>query len=199
MHRPVIAFAPGDNPDELKGSGRSIEGIHMRDLLARVDSLAPNLIEKFGGHAMAAGLSLKKSKFNTFQKVAEQAITEMTEGFNWQQQLLTDGQLQAEDFTQQFAEQLKELTPWGQAFPEPVFEGEFEIVEARQVGDSHVKMKLKPTSGNLASGQILDAICFAYLRDHSKLPSGIVKAIYRLDINEFRGDKSLQLMVQELL
>jgi len=108
--------------------------------------------------------------------------------------LLTDGELEVGEFNQEFAEKLKSLTPWGQAFPEPVFEGQFEVIDARQVGDCHVKMKLQSSD----MSQAVDAICFGYLRDHQDLPSGTVQAIYRLDINEFRGDKSLQLIVQEM-
>lgn len=199
VHRPVVAFAPSEesseNVDELKGSCRSIEGIHIRDLLARVDALNPGLISKFGGHAMAAGLTIKVQKLEAFQKALEAVADEFTKGFSWDRVILTDGQLQAADYTQSFAEQLKQISPWGQAFPEPVFEGEFKVIDAREVGDGHLKMQVQP----LASTQIIDAICFGYLSDGADFPQDVIYMIYRLDINEFRGKRSLQFMVDRIV
>jgi len=193
-NRPVIAMAPGDVEGELKGSARSVEGVHVRDLLARVDALHPNLMSKFGGHAMAAGLSIAKSKVGEFEIVIAEVIKEMTREHNWDQVLLSDGQLAETEFDLSFAEQIRQITPWGQAFPEPMFDGEFEVVDARVVGDTHAKLKLKPHK----SQQVLDAICFGYLDSHASLPEGTIRAVYKLDVNEFRDRKNLQLMIKHI-
>lgn len=194
-NRPVIAMAPGDVDGELKGSARSVEGIHIRDLLARVDALHPNLMTKFGGHAMAAGLSIEKSKVREFENAVAAVTKEMTREHSWDQILLSDGELAAIEFDLGFAEQIRQITPWGQAFPEPMFDGEFEVIDACVVGDTHAKLKLKSRN----SQQVLDAICFGYLDNHANLPEGTIRAVYKLDVNEFRDRKNLQLVIRHIV
>ena len=192
--RPVIAMAPGDNDGEWKGSARSVEGVHIRDLFARLDALHSGLMSKFGGHAMAAGFSLQVENKAKFEVALLEVAEQFTADHDWSHVLWTDGQLQSDEFTMELAEQLRQSTPWGQGFPEPVFDGEFEVLEARIVGDTHAKLRLKPVDGTVS----LDAICFGYLDSHERLPEGQVRIAYRLDVNEFRDRLNLQLMVQSL-
>lgn len=191
-NRPVVALAPDDGENEWKGSARSVDGVHIRDLLARLDALHPGLMTKFGGHAMAAGLSVKASKLDKFKQALAQTAEEFTKGKDWSQVLWTDGSLQADEFTMELAELLRQSTPWGQGFPEPLFDGDFEVIESKVVGDSHAKLRLRPAEGN----QVIDGICFGYLDTHEALPTGLVRAAYRLDVNEFRERLNLQLMIQ---
>ncbi len=197
VKRPVVALAPADidQPQgEWKGSLRSVEGVHIRDVLARIDTLNPGLIMKFGGHAMAAGLSIEFQNINAFTITFDQVLREMTEGFNWQQTLLSDGELADHEYTIEVAEQLRYSTPWGSQFPAPLFDSYFQVIDARIVGDSHAKMVLRQRD----SDDTYDAICFGYLRDHEHLPSGIIHAAFKLDINHYKGMKRLQLMVNHI-
>ena len=191
-NRPVLALAPSDTEGEYKGSARSVEGIHIRDVFARLEATHPNLMDKFGGHAMAAGLSIDGKKIPEFKRALESVVKEMTEGHDWEQVLLSDGELDSQEFNMEFAEQIRQLSPWGQGFPEPLFDGYFEVIDARVVGDTHAKLKLRPLVGD----QHIDAICFGYLSSHDSLPQGEIRAAYRLDVNEFRERKNLQLMIQ---
>ena len=175
-NRPVFALAPDDTNTQLKGSGRSVEGVHIRDVLARVDALHPGLIPKFGGHAMAAGLSIDKANLQKFKLALTTVVKEMTSNHSWERVLLSDGQLSDLEFDLSFAEQIKQITPWGQAFPEPLFDGHFEVVDARIVGETHAKLKLRPIEGQ----QVLDAICFGYLDQHAELPKGQIRVAYQL-------------------
>lgn len=193
-HRPVVALAPGDKEGEWKGSARSVEGVHIRDVLARLDAVHPDLMGKFGGHAMAAGLSLSEQKLSEFQTALLAIAQEMTAGKDWSQVLWTDGELAATDFSIETSDLLRQLTPWGQAFPEPVFEGDFIVLESRLVGDIHAKLKLQPVGATKG----IDAICFGYLNDHAELPVDQVRVVYRLDVNEFRERQSLQLIIQHI-
>jgi len=192
--RPVIAMAPGDNEGEWKGSSRSVEGVHIRDLLARLDALHPGLMTKFGGHAMAAGFSLQEQNRAKFEVALLEVAEQMTAGHDWSHVLWTDGALQADEFTMELAEQLRQSTPWGQGFPEPVFDGVFEVLEARVVGETHAKLRLRPIDSNVS----IDGICFGYLDSHEALPEGEIRAAYRLDVNEFRDRLTLQLMIQTI-
>ncbi|MGB9097634.1 single-stranded-DNA-specific exonuclease RecJ [Erwinia sp.] len=194
FHRPVIAFAPsGDGT--LKGSGRSIAGLHMRDALERLDTLHPGLIIKFGGHAMAAGLSLEEAKFDEFRQkfgdlVGEWLDAEALQGVVW-----SDGELMAQELTLTTAELLREAGPWGQAFPEPQFDGKFKLIQQRLVGERHLKVMIEPLGG----GPLLDGIAFNI--DTALWPDPSVKQVelaYKLDINEFRGNRSVQLIIDHL-
>jgi single-stranded-DNA-specific exonuclease len=192
--RPVVALAPGDNDGEWKGSARSLEGIHIRDVFARLATLHPGLMKKFGGHAMAAGLSIDGSKLEEFQFALVDVMDQSTQGRDWSQTIWTDGELTVDEFNIELADQVRLLTPWGQGFLEPLFDGYFDVIDARAVGEIHAKLKLQPRG----STQHIDAICFSYLSTHADLPSGEVRAVYKLDVNEFRGQTNLQLMVQHI-
>ncbi|WP_380180364.1 single-stranded-DNA-specific exonuclease RecJ [Kalamiella sp. sgz302252] len=194
FHRPVIAFAPaGDGT--LKGSGRSITGLHMRDALERLDTLYPGLIIKFGGHAMAAGLSLEADKFDEFRQRFGELIGDWLSEESLQGVVWSDGQLMAQELTLPTAELLREAGPWGQAFPEPQFDGKFKLIQQRLVGERHLKVMLEPLGG----GPLLDGIAFNI--DTALWPDNSVKQVelaYKLDINEFRGNRSVQLIIEHL-
>ncbi|MBH2895668.1 single-stranded-DNA-specific exonuclease RecJ [Serratia ureilytica] len=194
FHRPVIAFAPaGDGI--LKGSGRSVPGLHMRDALERLDMLNPGLMMKFGGHAMAAGLSLEEAKFDEFRQrfgelVGEWLDPAMLEGVIW-----SDGELAMQELSLATAELLREGGPWGQAFPEPTFDGKFRILQQRLVGEKHLKLMVEPLGG----GPLLDGIAFNV--DTTLWPDSSVREVelaYKLDVNEFRGNRNVQLLIQHL-
>ena len=192
-HRPVIAFAQ-DQEGILKGSARSIEGLHMRDVLERIHSQHSDMILKFGGHAMAAGLSIKESFFPEFQKIFNQTVQDWLNEDQLQGVIWTDGELQANEFSIETAEVIKSGGPWGQAFPEPVFDGEFKIFEQRAIGQNqnHLKMLVEPKNG----GPLLDAIAFNIdTRYYPDLSIKQAKFAYKLEINEFRGNRNLQLLV----
>ena len=194
LNRPVIALAPGDAEGEWKGSARSVEGIHIRDLLARVDAIRPGLMTKFGGHAMAAGMSVKTNKLSEFIKVVTEVSNQFTQGHDWSRVIWTDGALSAQDFNLELADQLRQCSPWGQAFPEPLFDGEFEVVDTKIVGLTHLKIRVRPVN----SQQMIDGICFGYLEKTDELPVGKIRMAYKLDVNEFRDRLSLQLMIQHI-
>lgn len=194
FHRPVIAFAPaGDGI--LKGSGRSVPGLHMRDALERLDMLNPGLMMKFGGHAMAAGLSLEEARFDEFRQrfgelVGEWLDPAMLEGVIW-----SDGELAMQELSLTTAELLREGGPWGQAFPEPTFDGKFRILQQRLVGEKHLKLTVEPLGG----GPLLDGIAFNV--DTTLWPDSSVREVelaYKLDVNEFRGNRNVQLLIQHL-
>lgn len=190
-HRPVIAFARVGE-DELKGSARSIPGVHIRDALDLLAKRYPQLLSKFGGHAMAAGMSIKESHYDAFRLAFDAIITEWVTPEQLEATLLTDGPLAPEDFSLSFAEQVRLSGPWGQMFPEPCFDGVFDILQQRIVGEKHLKLMVREPS----SGLLLDAICFFV--DLDKWPNhkaAKARLVYKLDINEFRGQRNLQLMV----
>lgn len=192
-HRPTVIFAGGEN-GEIKGSCRSIEGLHMRDLLEGLNTAYPHLINKFGGHAMAAGLSIDEQHFNEFKTVFEQAVGAQLSEESKRCIVLTDGELPTDCFTMEFAQLLKQSGPWGQQFPEPIFEHTFEVIQQRIVGEKHLKLVLKHQSGRL-----VDAIAFGInIKEWPDTEAHFVKVAYQLDINEFRGKFSLQLIVREL-
>lgn len=190
-HRPVIAFAPGEN-GELKGSARSIPGLHMRDALAHIATRYPDLISKFGGHAMAAGVSLPASEFERFQVAFTDEINSQLTAKDLAVCLETDGPLQGSDFSLELAQLLREAGPWGHHFPEPVFDGRFRLLQQRLVGERHLKLVVMDPE----SGVHLDAIQFN--TDLNSWPDTQVQQVtlvYRLDVNEFRGQQSVQLMI----
>ena len=191
FHRPVIAFAQ-DQAGILKGSARSIPGLHIRDVLERVYSQHPDLILKFGGHAMAAGLSIQESRFDDFRQIFNQTVSELLAEDQLQGTIWTDGELNANLLNLATAETLRQGGPWGQAFPEPVFDGEFKILQQRLVGEKHLKMMVEPKLG----GPLLDAIAFNVdTRYYPDLSVKTARFAYKLDINEFRGNRSVQLLV----
>ncbi len=194
FNRPVIAFAPaGDGT--LKGSGRSIAGLHLRDALERLDTLFPGLMIKFGGHAMAAGLSLETAKYDEFRQRFAALIDEWLDGEALQGVIWSDGELHAQEFSLHTAEMLREAGPWGQAFPEPVFDGTFKLLQQRLVGERHLKVMIEPLGG----GPLLDGIAFNV--DTTLWPDSSVRQVqlaYKLDINEYRGNRSVQLIIDHI-
>lgn len=194
FHRPVIAFAPaGDGT--LKGSGRSIQGLHMRDALERLDTLYPGMMIKFGGHAMAAGLSLEEARFDEFQQRFGELVTEWLDPALLQGEVVSDGPLAAADMTMEIAQMLRDAGPWGQMFPEPLFDGRFRLLQQRLVGERHLKVMVEPVGG----GPLLDGIAFNV--DTACWPDNGVREVelaYKLDINEFRGNRSLQLIIDNI-
>ncbi|TDG13576.1 single-stranded-DNA-specific exonuclease RecJ [Seongchinamella unica] len=194
LHRPVIAFADGDR-GEIKGSARSIKGIHIRDILDAVATRHPGMILKFGGHAMAAGLSIPVAAYDEFSRAFVAEVERHAEDVHLQAVVESDGALATEEFQLQLADELRFAGPWGQHFPEPVFDGVFDIIHQRLVGGKHLKLVLSAPD----SGQALDAIAFNV--DLDRWPDQSVSQVeiaYRLDVNEFRGNRSLQLMVEYL-
>jgi single-stranded-DNA-specific exonuclease len=188
----VIAFARTDD-GTLKGSGRSIEGVHIRDVLDSVAKRHPNLIEKFGGHAMAAGLSLLEKDFKDFSIAFDEALSAVISEDLLHKELVTDGELLDEDFSVRTAELLNEGGPWGQGFPEPLFDGVFDIIEQRLVGERHLKLSLRRPEGK----RVINAIAFnvdtkAWPNHHCTQ----VKIVYRLDINEYQTLKNIQLLIE---
>ncbi|EAN1266525.1 single-stranded-DNA-specific exonuclease RecJ [Salmonella enterica] len=194
FHRPVIAFAPaGDGM--LKGSGRSIQGLHMRDALERLDTLYPDLMIKFGGHAMAAGLSLEEYKFEQFQQRFGELVTEWLDPALLQGEVISDGPLSAAEMSMEVAQLLRDAGPWGQMFPEPLFDGRFRLLQQRLVGERHLKVMVEPVGG----GPLLDGIAFNI--DTTCWPDNGVREVelaYKLDINEFRGNRSLQIIIDDI-
>lgn len=192
FNRPTVVFAPG-HEDEIKGSCRSIAGLHIRDTLALIDAKHPGLILKFGGHAMAAGLTIKRQDQAQFAKLFEDSVAAQISEADLQHALLTDGELAPNDFNLELASTLREGGPWGQAFPEPVFDGVFKILEQRIVGDKHLKLRLG------SNAQVLDAISFFV--DTAIWPNHRcqqVRVVFRLDVNEYKGHRNVQLLVDYL-
>lgn len=203
FHRPVLAFADAhdvageiepalDTELELKGSARSISGLHIRDLLDTIATRHPELIQKFGGHAMAAGLSIKKSDYEAFKSAFETTIAEQLSESDLDAIIYSDGSIAADEMSLQTAAALRLAGPWGQQFPEPVFDDVFKIVNWRIVGDKHLKLTLQ--SGD--DPQAIDAIAFNHTGDDLPAASDSIRAVYRLDVNEFRGVRKLQLIIE---
>ncbi len=192
-HRPTIIFAQGDE-GELKGSGRSIEGVHLRDVLERINTQTPELIVKFGGHAMAAGMTIKAAHFERFKAEFDAHIQAVLTEEAKESVVLTDGALPSQCYSLDFATLLKQAGPWGQQFPEPVFSDEFELLQQRIVGERHLKLVVREKSG-----QVLDAIAFNVdLKRWPNYDASHAELAFSLDINEFRGKFNLQLMVHAL-
>lgn len=190
--RPVIAFAQV-SPDEIKGSARSVPGLNIRDAIAAVDKDNPGLITKFGGHAMAAGLSMKPEAFKLFQKAFTQEVSNHLDLSQCEGVLFTDGPLKAHELSLETASLLQQAGPWGQLFPEPCFDNVFEILEQRIVGQNHLKLSLIHPEG----GEVINAIAFNI--DLKRWPNHRAKkarVVYKLDINYYQGKSSLQLMVE---
>ncbi|PHN56855.1 single-stranded-DNA-specific exonuclease RecJ [Pseudomonas viridiflava] len=190
-HRPTIAFASAGE-GVLKGSARSVPGFHIRDALDAVAAAHPHLISKFGGHAMAAGLSLPEENFPAFAEAFDQEVRRQLDEQDLTGRLLSDGSLAVEEFHLELARALRNAGPWGQHFPEPLFHGVFQLVEQRVVGERHLKMVLKTECGSVK----LDGIAFGVDRDIWPNPNiRWVELAYKLDLNEFRGNETVQLMV----
>jgi single-stranded-DNA-specific exonuclease len=195
FHRPVIAFAEGDG-GELKGSARSIPGLHIRDTLDAVAAANPGLVSKFGGHAMAAGLSLEPSHLENFRQAFERQVRRQLADEDLVEVVAIDGSLASDELTMDHARALREGGPWGQHFPEPVFRGRFVIVQKRVLSNKHLKMTLSPEDQPDA---LVDAIAFNLPAEQLDAEASRLEVLYRLDVNAWRGRESLQLLIERIL
>lgn len=193
FHRPAIVFATDEDGEHIKGSARSIEGIHIRDAIENVAEQFPHLVSHFGGHAAAAGLTIKKQHFDEFKQHFVQLIQSMDESL-FQATLWTDGILPTEALNLDTVHLLQNLTPWGQKFPSPIFEGQFQVLDYRWLKEIHLKLRLA-----LENGQVVDAIAFNAADKFSFDPmQSSVHLVYELEQNSFNGQVSLQLRVLHL-
>ncbi len=190
-HRPVIAFADGGG-GMLKGSARSVPGLHIRDLLDRIASQHTGLLDRFGGHAMAAGLSLQEALFPKFKSVFEEEVERLLDSSALSGILLTDGELQAHELDLELAQQLRYAGPWGQGFPEPLFDGKFQVIQQRVVGEHHLKLRLAQPG----SARTVEAIAFRQA-GLGTVPDR-VHLVYRLDVNQYQGLTQPQLIVESI-
>lgn len=189
-HRPTICFTEADE-HTIKGSARSVPGVHIRDVLDEVAARNPGLLAKFGGHAMAAGLSLARADFEAFAQAFDDAVYRAVDGAELKGEIVSDGPLQPDEFTLELAYTLREAGPWGQHFPEPVFDGQFTVLSLRILADKHLKLSLAHPAGR----EPLDAIAFNVPGEWlSGLPAS-VRLAFKLAINEFRGERKLQLLI----
>jgi single-stranded-DNA-specific exonuclease len=193
LHKPVIAFADSEN-GELKGSGRSIPGLHLRDVLADVATQHPQLLIRFGGHAMAAGLSLLKTDLELFELEFNRAVVNRSQNIDSEPVIYTDGKLTEQLLGIEFAELLEQSGPWGQGFSEPIFEGVFEIINIRILKEKHVKLELQMFD----TKHCLQAIAFNVDQVEQWLGFRQIEIAYRLQINRFRQRKTVQLLIEYL-
>lgn len=193
LHRPVIIFTDsGDG--EIKGSARSVAGLHIRDALDAVAARHPGLLTKFGGHAMAAGMTLQHSDFPLFRDAFDAEVRRHLSCDDLHGVVLSDGELDAAEVDLGLAETLRQAVPWGQGFPEPLFDGEFEIEQQRVVGERHLKLKLRWPG----SRRLVDAIAFHADLEQWPQQTRRAQVAYRLDVNEYRGERNVQLIVAYL-
>lgn len=193
FHRPSIVFAADKDGIHIKGSARSIDGIHIRDSIEKVAEQYPDLISHFGGHAAAAGLTIQKQHFEEFKQRFTELVAQSDDAL-FQAVLWTDGELPAQAFQLQTVDTLAQLGPWGQKFPAPVFEGRFKVIDYRWLKEVHLKLRLA-----LENGQRIDAIAFN-VRDKFNFDpmQDRVRIVYELDKNQFNGNVSLQLRMLHL-
>lgn len=190
-HRPAVAFA-ADDDGLLKGSARSVPGLHIRDAIADVDAKHPGLVQRFGGHAMAAGLSLAPAGLAAFRDALAIEVAARLEPGALDGAISSDGELAEEEFGLASAELLRDAAPWGQGFPEPLFDGLFELLDARVVGADHLKLRVRPAGGR----RILDGIAFRQAERLGSARPARLRLAYRLGVNEYAGVRSLQLVVE---
>ena len=192
FNRPVVVFAQ-ECQGILKGSARSITELHIKDVFDEIARLYPELILTFGGHAMAAGLTIEESQFDRFSDVFNKVVDRYISSDSLEDQCLTDGELSGDDFSLPLALAIQNAGPWGQSFPEPIFVGQFKILDKRVVGESHLKLKLQSRNNNT-----LDAIAFNMTDDDwpSKLEQ--ITSTYRLGINNYRGHSQVQLFIEHI-
>ena len=194
VNRPVVAFAPGESAAMLKGSGRSVAGVHLRDILAHIDACNPGLIERYGGHAMAAGLTLSMSNLEAFRAAFAAEVERHAHAIDETEALLSEGAVTADELNLELAQTLRHAAPWGQAFPEPLFDGAFEVLEQRIVGERHLKLKVQP----VGSKQAIEGIAFNRGELLPAEAGRVVTLLYRLDVNEFRSVRTAQLVVEHI-
>jgi len=193
LNRPVIAFAKADK-GEIKGSARSIPGVHIRDVLSDIAVAHPKVLQKFGGHAMAAGLSIQLHDYPVFSLAFDKAVERRLQEIDLDQKVYSDGELNDAEMTIGFCELLKNAGPWGQEFPEPLFHGVFDVVQSRIVGQQHLKLVLRKAKSEV----LIDAIAFFVERPEYWLGMRQVKIAYKLDINEYNGQRSVQFIIDYL-
>jgi single-stranded-DNA-specific exonuclease len=196
LRRPVIAFAVGDEAS-LRGSARSVPGIHVRDVLDSIAARHPGLISRFGGHAMAAGLTLERTRLDEFARAFDSEVGRWPGAGELGDAIETDGELALAEIALETAQALRAGGPWGQSFPEPTFDGVFTVRNARVIGERHLKMWVEVP----ASGRSFDAIAFNHVEEGAPeaLPQGDTHLVYRLEVNEYQGERRLQLLVEHLL
>ncbi|MAL99746.1 MAG: single-stranded-DNA-specific exonuclease RecJ [Alteromonadaceae bacterium] len=195
-HRPVIAFADADEQGlQVKGSARSVPGLHIRDVLAAVDARKPGLLLKYGGHAMAAGLTLSKERLGEFSDAFDLAVRAVADEEMLSERIVSDGPLAGPEMTLDTARLLQKAGPWGQLFPEPLFDGAFEVLNQRIVGERHLKLMVRVPD----SDQILDGIAFNVDTQRWPRPCDKLQLVYKLDVNVYRGRESVQLLVQQVI
>ena len=190
LHRPVVAFAPAED-GLIKGSARSIEGVHVRDVLCEVATRHPDILSRFGGHAMAAGMTIALHDYPVFALAFDEVVSEKLAEIDLEQKVHSDGELDQAHLSLAFAEQLQQAATWGQGFPEPTFHGHFEVIQCRIVGQQHVKFVLQLEGESL----LIDAIAFFVERPEDWLGSRKILAAYKLDVNEYRGNRTVQLIL----
>ena len=193
VHRPVIAFAPV-SATEMKGSARSVPGLHIRDALDAVAARHPHVLSKFGGHAMAAGLTLQRQHFEAFREAFDEEVSHHLTEDDLQGKIVSDGELTPNDISLPVAELLREAGPWGQGFPEPLFDGYFEVASQKVVGEKHLKLSLRLPG----AAKTIDAIAFNSVRDGKSPDYARIRAAFKLDVNEYQGYRSLQLVLEHL-
>ena len=193
-HRPTIAFAPDDNGVDIKGSARSIPGLQIRDVLAVVDTRHPGMMKKYGGHAMAAGITLLRDDLDAFSQAFDTAVRDTLRAEDLDAAITTDGPLNSDELHLETAALLKRAGPWGQHFPEPLFDGNFRVVSQRIVGENHLKLVLQPEDG----GDIIDGIAFNTGPEVPDYTRTGARVVYKPDANTFRGRTNLQLLIDYL-
>ena len=195
LRRPVVAFAPAEEAGMLKGSARSIRGVHIRDVLDRVAALHPQIIARFGGHAMAAGLTLRAADLDSFRQAFTREVTAFPDALNAPHVLLSDGEIPGSELGIDLAETLESAGPWGQGFAEPLFDGRLEVADCRVLKDRHLKLSLRAEG----SARSIDAIAF----NRAELPAGgrgkPLHVAYRLEVNEYRDRRAPQMVVEHML
>ena len=193
FNRPVIVFAK-ENEGVLKGSARSISGLHIKDVFDEIATLHPDLILTFGGHAMAAGLTIKESEYSNFSNIFNKYANQYISSDRLEDAYLTDGELSDEDFTVPLAQAIQDAGPWGQSFPEPTFAGQFKILDKRVVGENHLKLKLQSRDNSAT----LDAIAFNMTDTNWPPETQQIVSTYRLGINDFQGNSQVQLFLEHI-
>ncbi|MEL0083416.1 MAG: DHHA1 domain-containing protein, partial [Gammaproteobacteria bacterium] len=193
LHRPVVVFAQGEQ-GLLKGSARSIDAIHIRDQLVQMNTDHPRLLKSFGGHAMAAGLTISETDLQRFTELLDRQVETELAGMPVGEQYLSDGELAAEEFSVELVQQLGDAGPWGAGFDEPCFDGQFELVERRTVGDGHLKMKLRWPGHS----RPVNAIAFGQADEVSARVGDLIQLLYRPQINEWQGRVSAEFLVERI-
>lgn len=199
FHRPVIAFAPAADTPGWKGSARSVDGLHMRDLIEGITLRAPALVERFGGHAMAAGLTLQEGALERFRELFQEAV-EASRGAQGEDPatILTDGGLRGSEFSLEVAAALRYAAPWGRDFPEPLFDNRFRVLGVNRLDGGHLRLRLRLAEAAGGGAPEVSAIAFGGVERGWQEFAGLVRVVYRFELNEFQGRQELQLQVEHM-